>query len=48
MVLLCKIRNSVEDTSIVDCFLEEEGLEESKREKILSIIKGMGKHCSSK
>ncbi|KAJ4774345.1 Metal-dependent phosphohydrolase [Rhynchospora pubera] len=36
------MKNSVEDTSIVERFLEEEGLDASKREKILSIIKGMG------
>ncbi|KAJ3690174.1 hypothetical protein LUZ61_019338 [Rhynchospora tenuis] len=36
------MKNSVEDTSIVEHFLEEEGLDASKREKILSIIKGMG------
>ncbi|KAF3327964.1 HD domain-containing protein [Carex littledalei] len=36
------MKNSVEDTSVVERFLDEEGLQESKREKILSIIKGMG------
>ncbi|PKU73729.1 hypothetical protein MA16_Dca013310 [Dendrobium catenatum] len=35
-------RDLVEDTSIVENFLNEEGLEESKRHKILGIIKGMG------
>ncbi|KAJ3682296.1 hypothetical protein LUZ60_014869 [Juncus effusus] len=34
--------NFVEDISIVERFLQEEGLEESKRERIISIIKGMG------
>lgn len=48
MVLFCEIRNSVEDTSVVERFLDEEGLQESKRDKILSIIKGMGKHFLSK
>lgn len=36
-------RDLVEDTTIVEKFLEEEVLEESKREKILGIIKGMGR-----
>ncbi|XP_038975921.1 uncharacterized protein LOC103711938 [Phoenix dactylifera] len=36
-------KDLVEDTTIVEKFLEEEVLEESKREKILGIIKGMGK-----
>lgn len=35
-------RNLTEDTKIVEKFLEEEGLEESKKEKVLGIIKGMG------
>ncbi|KAL0917852.1 hypothetical protein M5K25_012952 [Dendrobium thyrsiflorum] len=35
-------KDLVEDTSIVENFLNEEGLEESKRHKILGIIKGMG------
>ncbi|ONK56509.1 uncharacterized protein A4U43_C10F9540 [Asparagus officinalis] len=35
-------KDLVEDTSILEKFLKEEGLEDSKREKILSIIKGMG------
>lgn len=39
---LCLYRNGVEDTTVVEKFLEEEGLEEAKRDKILTIIKGMG------
>ncbi|XP_020093401.1 uncharacterized protein LOC109713648 [Ananas comosus] len=35
-------KNGVEDTTVVEKFLEEEGLEEAKRDKILTIIKGMG------
>lgn len=35
-------RDLVEDTTIIEKFLKEEGLDESKREKILSIIKNMG------
>ncbi|XP_010908458.1 uncharacterized protein [Elaeis guineensis] len=35
-------KDLVEDTTIVEKFLEVEVLEESKREKILGIIKGMG------
>ncbi|KAH7663113.1 HD-domain/PDEase-like protein [Dioscorea alata] len=35
-------KNLTEDTTIVEKFLEEEGLEESKKEKVLGIIKGMG------
>ncbi|ONK74542.1 uncharacterized protein A4U43_C03F7440 [Asparagus officinalis] len=39
-------KDLVEDTSILEKFLKEEGLEDSKREKILSIIKGMAKLLS--
>lgn len=35
-------KDFIEDTGIVEKFLEEEEVEEGKREKILSIIKGMG------
>uniref|UniRef100_A0A1D1Z7W2 Uncharacterized protein ypgQ n=1 Tax=Anthurium amnicola TaxID=1678845 RepID=A0A1D1Z7W2_9ARAE len=35
-------RNLTEDTTIVERFLKEEGLDNNKKEKILGIIKGMG------
>ncbi|XP_042395174.1 uncharacterized protein YpgQ-like [Zingiber officinale] len=35
-------KDFVEDTTIIEKFIKEEGLDESKREKILSIIKNMG------
>lgn len=35
-------KNFIEDTLIVEGFLEEEGVEEIKKKKILDIIKGMG------
>ncbi|KAG0486302.1 hypothetical protein HPP92_008397 [Vanilla planifolia] len=35
-------KDFVEDTTVVDNFLMEENVEESKRHKILDIIKGMG------
>ncbi|KAH7663114.1 HD-domain/PDEase-like protein [Dioscorea alata] len=42
MILTPSKSNLTEDTTIVEKFLEEEGLEESKKEKVLGIIKGMG------
>ncbi|GJM84861.1 hypothetical protein PR202_ga00572 [Eleusine coracana subsp. coracana] len=35
-------KDNVEDTSVVDTFLDELGLEEGKKGEIVSIIKGMG------
>jgi hypothetical protein len=40
-------RDNVEDMSVVDTFLDELGLEEGKKDEIISIIKGMGEFFKS-
>lgn len=42
--MFCSCRDLSEE-KIVENFLEEEGVEESKKAKILQIIKRMGKFC---
>lgn len=39
IILLCR---DPSEEKIVENFLEEEGIEENKKQKILAIIKGMG------